>query len=442
MDKSIVLKYFEANRVYVDKKIKEGIEKNRKGEFELLFSDDGEKGVSVRQVGHKFRFGCNAFMIGGFESEDKEKVYRQKFEKLFNLAVVPFYWDSLEPQEGSLRFGVDSEYIYRRPAPDAVLNFCRQHGIEPKGHCLLWAFCNPQWLQKYGEKDKKRLVEKRFEEIAERYAREIPSFDVINESASTYAVGRKNLFEGYEEFALDMGAKYFPHSKKFLNETNDSVWNYAWARGGKYIPFYMQAEKLLNSGKKIDALGIQYHLFFKEEQMREEEILKSYLDPAVHFDVLETLGKLGLPMQISEVTVPSYFRSEEANAEIQAFITEELYRLWFSVENMEGVDYWNLVDGYATGAKRGTCGGENYYGGGLLDFDMNEKPAYRALDRLINGEWKTTAEGNGVKDSFRFRGFFGTYEIEVRRQGRTEKFNLDLSDSGRYAAGEKTAVRV
>ena len=74
MDKSIVLKYFEANRVYVDKKIKEGIEKNRKGEFELLFSDDGEKGVSVRQVGHKFRFGCNAFMIGGFESEDKEKV--------------------------------------------------------------------------------------------------------------------------------------------------------------------------------------------------------------------------------------------------------------------------------------------------------------------------------------------------------------------------------
>ena len=50
MDKSIVLKYFEANRVYVDKKIKEGIEKNRKGEFELLFSDDGEKGVSVRQV--------------------------------------------------------------------------------------------------------------------------------------------------------------------------------------------------------------------------------------------------------------------------------------------------------------------------------------------------------------------------------------------------------
>ena len=176
-------------------------------------------------------------------------------------------------------------------------------------------------------------------------------------------------------------------------------------------------------------------------QMREEEILKSYLDPAVHFDVLETLGKLGLPMQISEVTVPSYFRSEEANAEIQAFITEELYRLWFSVENMEGVDYWNLVDGYATGAKRGTCGGENYYGGGLLDFDMNEKPAYRALDRLINGEWKTTAGGNGVKDSFRFRGFFGTYEIEVRRQGRTEKFNLDLSDSGRYAAG-KTAVRV
>ena len=176
MDKDIVLKYFETNRDYADKKIKEGIEKNRKGDFELCFCDDEEKFVSVRQVGHKFKFGCNAFMIGGFECKQKEEIYRQKFKNLFNLAVVPFYWVSLEPREGALRFGADSEYIYRRPAPDVVLEFCRQYGIEPKWHCLLWAFCNPEWLQKYGEKDKKRLIEKRFEEIAARYAGAAPFF--------------------------------------------------------------------------------------------------------------------------------------------------------------------------------------------------------------------------------------------------------------------------
>ena len=37
MDKDIVLKYFETNRDYADKKIKEGIEKNRKGDFERLY---------------------------------------------------------------------------------------------------------------------------------------------------------------------------------------------------------------------------------------------------------------------------------------------------------------------------------------------------------------------------------------------------------------------
>lgn len=434
MERNALLKYFDENAAETEKKIEEGIEKNRKGDFELVFGDGEERSVALRQVGHAFKFGCNAFMIGGFRDEKKEKAYLEKFAALFNLAVVPLYWDALEPEEGRLRFGADSEYIYRRPAPDVVLEFCRQYGIEPKGHCLLWAFCNPQWLQKYGEKDKKRLVEKRFEEIAARYAEKIPSFDVVNESASTYAVGRKALFDDYEEFALDLGAKYFPRSRKFLNETNDSVWNYSWARGGKYVPFYMQAKKLLDSGKKIDALGIQYHLFFREERICDDEILKSYLHPLVHYDVLEALAGPGLPMQISEITLPSYFGRGEENERIQAELADRLYRLWFSVGGMEGIDYWNLADGYATGAEQGTGEGENYYGGGLLSYDLQEKPAYKALDRLINHTWKTCVSEKGVRARFSFRGFYGQYEAEVRSAKGTDTFTLALDEDGAYAA--------
>ena len=435
MDRNTILKYFDENRAYADKKIAEGTEKNRKGDFELVFADDAEKTVTLRQVGHTFKFGCNAFMLGCFESEEKEKKYIEKFVDLFNLAVVPFYWDGIEPREGTLRFGKDAEPVYRRPAPDTVLEFCKKYGIEPKGHCLLWAYGLPEWLQKYGEREKKRLTEKRFAEISARYAGQIPSFDIINESGSTYAVGKKRLFEDYEEFALDLGAKYFAGNVKFLNEASDYIWYYARPRGGKCIPFTMQAEKLLGMGKKIDALGMQYHLFFREQRLAEDEILNSYLDPVVLLDVLETLGKFGLPMQISEVTVPSYFGTGKENEEVQAEVIEELYRLWFSVAGMEGIDYWNLVDGYAAFARQGSAEGENYYGGGLMGYDLCEKPAYRVLDKLINHEWKTSAEGKNVRKSFSFRGFYGTYEAEVRTAEKTEKFTLELSHAGKYAVG-------
>ena len=135
---------------------KSGIEKYRKGNFTIRFTQEGNKRISVRQIRHKFLFGSTGFMLGCFESEEKEKKFKELFSSLFNLAVVPFYWDALEPEEGRLRFHKDSEQIYRRPAPDTVLEFCRDYGIEPKGHCLTWNWMTPDWLKKYSPKSLKK----------------------------------------------------------------------------------------------------------------------------------------------------------------------------------------------------------------------------------------------------------------------------------------------
>ena len=39
-------------------------------------------------------------MIESFEDSEKEKIYKEKFAKVFNQAVVPFYWSDLERNEG------------------------------------------------------------------------------------------------------------------------------------------------------------------------------------------------------------------------------------------------------------------------------------------------------------------------------------------------------
>ena len=58
---------------------------------------------------------------------------------------------------------------------------------------------------------------------------------------------------------------------------------------------------------------------------------------------------------------------------------------------MEAVIYWNLVDGYAAFAPQGDmkCG-ENIYYGGLMHFDMTEKPSYKMLKKLIHEDWHTS----------------------------------------------------
>ena len=51
---------------------------------------------------------------------------------------------------------------------------------------------------------------------------------------------------------------------------------------------------------------------------------------------------------------------------------------------MAGVTWWNLGDGTAVK-------GENEAKGGLMDEELKPKAAYRALDELINRQWKTHA---------------------------------------------------
>lgn len=417
MKREVLLQYFDKFADEVEQKTKEGIEKYRKGDFTISSNGAKIQQIKLTQKSHDFQFGCNAFMLESFETPEKEQVYKEKFAKIFNLAVVPFYWSDLEPEEGKLRFHKDSENIYRRPAPDIVLEFCKEYGMEPKGHCLLWNSHLPEWLGKYSVEGKKRLVEKRFQEIAEEYSDKIPSFDVINESASNYWFGAERLFEGYDEFALDMGAKYFKNNEKIVNETNLAIWQSF--QTGKYDPFNTQLKSFVEKGKQFDNIGIQYHMFATEETFDNRRYIQQYLNPQVHFAILERLNSYGKPMNISEITIPSMFESNPENEAIQAELLEKLYSLWFSIEHMKGIVWWNLVDGYAAYCPRNTNSGENRYGGGLLHYDMSEKPAYRILDKLVNQKWKTSVTLSAGQNTF--RGFYGKYTAEIRYENGENK---------------------
>ncbi len=476
----------------VQKEIDERIEKYRKANASIKIEDvDTSKSVSVKQVSHKFIFGAHIFNFNQLGKKEYNDTYKSLYGSLFNSATIAFYWKTFEMEFDKMRFETeywDTEEFWnnvkhpkamphwRRPSTDQVVEFCEQKGIRMHGHPLIWG--NRRWhcpeeqiFQKYADNDEKIRIrrnvlrssnevapylahtdtykkmplaefEKRFadiaqimkerseirvREIAKRYGDRIHSWDVVNESASDFMRGNlpskcKKITRSvygimepdYDFNAFMLAQKYLP--KKALLNINDY-------NTSKY--YLKQIDSLTKRGCEIDIVGAQMHLFnpkltlamsngdFSNPQLAKQT-------PTKIKEIMDNLSKAGKPIHLSEITVTAAGTSHKDRMK-QAVALRNLYRMWFSIEKMMGITMWNVVD---------DCGapGEPTMSG-LFTRDMQPKPAYHAINNLINKEWKTNiitkADNNG---NVAFRGFKGKYEISYTDKNGKQKtitYNLE-----------------
>lgn len=238
----------------------------------------------------------------------------------------------------------------------------------------------------------------------------------------------------YVADCFKLAEKYFQSNELCINERTSSCWTDAVRSSCAY---YAYTEAAMLKGARIDAIGMQYHIFNEKGS----EMYFKLLDLEGLWRHMELFAKLGKPLQITEVTIPSYSWVAE-DEELQADIIEHLYSLWFSHPSVEQIVYWNVVDGYAhlwsqdreaIRASQGNMGpgSENYYHGGLLRYDMTKKPAYERIDELLNERWHTeeclVTDEDGKID---FRGFFGDYELEITTNENIEKREIKLQKNG------------
>ena len=430
-DRRKVLDLFDEQEASWKQRVAEGIERYRKGDGRITVVDKEGKAVpnakiKVKQKNHEFRFGANIFMLDELETEEKNEKYKKYFAETFNMATLPFYWDTLEPERGKPRYAKDSPKVYRRPAPDLCVEFCEQNGIEPREHALAYDHLFPNWLKDYSVDEVKKELERRYAEISERYADKIRTIEVTNEMEWRQGVTSFYDEPNYIEWCFKLAEKYFPNNQLGINEHQGLAWKDRCRFTDKYYS-YIEANML--KGARIDAIGMQFHLFNRREN--EYENSREMLNPEClykHMDLYATFGK---PLQITEVTVPAYSPDAEDEA-VQAEILEKLYSIWFSHPSVEQIIYWNLVDGYAFRAEPGDMTvGENYYYGGLIRFDMTPKPAYFKLRELLYERWHTEEElvtdENGNAE---FRGFFGDYDVEIETVSGVKTKTVKLSKQG------------
>ena len=425
------------NNPQLQNRISEGIEKNRKGDFKLCLTDNQGRPlqnatVKVNQKSHAFKFGAHIFMLDEFEKAEDNAKFRKLFQEYFNLATVPFYWNTLEPTQDKPRYAADSPKIYRRPAPDLCMQYCEENGIDAKLHCLVYDKFIPAWLPKDDMAEMERFYEKRFQEISDRYAGKMVEFEVINETLRTHLWSTNSVIikkKDLNEWAFSLAKKYFPKDTLVINDVgmgadfaNTSIWS----------TYYLEIENALLKGVPIDKIGIQHHIFTgvkaKTQEAYDCSVKSDYLhlaDPEMNYKMLDSLSQLGLPLEITEVTIPTFGEGEEYE-ELQAELLKLLYSIWFSHPAVDTVVYWNQIDGYCFSDQSWN---ENNCRGGLFHHDLTPKKSALMLKKLITEQWHTETEVvTDPNGNCHFRGFYGEYELTFVVNGKTVVKIVDLSN--------------
>lgn len=396
--------------------IDQNIERYRKANA-ILKIDNVRTGtkVEIEQISHSFLFGGNIFLFGDLKDPLYNKKYEDIFGSLFNAATLPFYWKTLEPEQGKPRYETGSPYEYRRPPVDPVVDFCESKGINMNGHAIIYGmrrWGQPTWMPE----DRKTMeihFEKHVKELAGRYKDRIQRWDVVNESIDQANRGLMPDDYTYKTFSWAM--KYFPETVQF--NINDCDMH--WGPSRRYVEIIRD---LIDRGIRIDNIGVQMHIFNPAEATKIADG-EDILSPSKNYAVLDCLKDTERPVHISEVTISAPDDTEKGRL-IQAGIAKNLYRLWFSYPTVMGITWWNVVDG-------GAAPGEPSVSG-IFTKDMNPKPVFLVLDNLINHQWKTKITSETGKDgAISFRGFKGKYRVSWKdKTGKSIVKEFILEDDG------------
>jgi GH35 family endo-1,4-beta-xylanase len=373
--------------------------------------------IEISQIRHKFLFGSNAFKIVPLSNEelkngDKEKaeVLNKMIVDLFNFVTLPFYWGRFEPKKGM-------------PDTERLLNAAKwftDRGCTVKGHTLCWHTLCADWLMEMTNEEILKTQLDRIRREVRDFKGFIDIWDVVNEAVIMPIFDKYD--NGMTRVCKELGRiqtirKTFeaarmtdPKAKLILNDFDLS------------IAYEILIEGCIESGIKIDVLGLQSHMhqgFWGIEKT--QKILDRYsrFDLPIHFSEVTLLSGDLMPKDIVDLNdfqVKDWPSTPEGEAR-QAEETVSFYKTLFSHPKVEGITWWDPSDGCWLNAPAG-----------LIKKDNAPKPAYLELMKLIKGEWwvkpstiKTDSEGKIC-----FNGFLGDYSVKYG----DKKAVLNLNNPG------------
>ncbi|KAI4316566.1 hypothetical protein L6164_024538 [Bauhinia variegata] len=385
------LQIFPVDRHERFKHLRRQTDKIRKRDVILKFSGLDSSSylgtlVKVRQTQNDFPVGTCVNRTN-IDNED----FVDFFVKHFNWAVfgneLKWYWT--EAQQGNFNY----------KDADEMLALCQKNKIETRGHCIFWEVDGAvqQWVKSLNKNDLMTAVQNRLNGLLTRYKGKFKHYDVNNEMM------HGSFYQ--DRLGKDIRANMFKTAHQLDSSPTLFVNDYHVEDGcdtrscpEKYIQHILDLQE---QGAPVGGIGIQGHI-------------DSPVGPVVS-SALDKLGILGLPIWFTELDVSSI------NEYVRADDLEVMMREAFAHPAVEGIMLWGFWELFMSRDNSHLVNAEG---------DINEA-GKRYL--AVREEWLTRSHGHvDEQGQYNFRGFHGTYNVEVvtlSKKKISKTFVVDEGDS-------------
>lgn len=391
--------FFNSTDPFVQGTVIPNIEKNRKSDARIAFTDKDGKPlpgleVSVKQVEHAFLWGAvPPFERSLYSAPAIVKLWRDIYN--YGITEYVFKWANVEKVKGAYDFSV----------ADKVLETMRASGAQLEYHFLTGY--HPLWLETEPAAEKARLQKAFALATLERYKDRIRHYQVYNESHYPATGGpfrpieRAAVFFNKADFFRDVSTRY-PDLVFGINDC------FRWHL--KTLPSPAEAKTMYPGIKFVGQHGHNPHTY--------------WVTPKEIYDHYNPYTGSGVDIHIEEFgamegTIQGGGTGEwTEEKKIQYFISA--YATFFSHPAVGAFNQW----GIGPDTNRWTI---NY----LLDGAGNPKPSYAAIKSLVRDRLMTKAAGaTDAAGRYGYRGFRGTYELTVRKGALTGAARIQLGDAG------------
>jgi len=392
--------------------------------------------VQVSQTEHDFHFGGSLTQAWTLHKHPTFDKYLDRFAGLFNYGTLGFYWSWHERRNlGTWQL---AEHTQR------TLDWTKQQGMMVKGHPMMWHNCLPRFVDEEPDIQQiDRYIQQHVRMLATDYP-QVDQWDLYNEAPG---IRLKPVENGARRWMEAMGGAG-PITKRLVDTARQVqpegffMLNHFRHDDPEY---HAQIDYCLDHRVPFSAIGIQTHMHTQTEILSSQQM----------WQMLEKYAKYGKPIHLTEVTIlscepfkdwreqqqqeahieaarragqPQPIRASTPEGEqLQAEMVREFYTLAFSHPGVDAIVWWSVTD---RGAWRGTPAG-------LVDENMDPKPAYRVLDQLINHQWRTSTELKTEQNGcVSFRGFNGAYSVTIPHG------DGQLQGSFRIEQGQASPIRV
>lgn len=287
--------------------------------------------------------------------------FREVLSEQFNSlhAENEMKWAFIQPQEGVFDFD----------GPDRLVAFAEANDMEVKGHGLISACCNPDYLvEKVNDPVAFRAaMVKHFTTILKRYKGKMDRWDVVIEPLTTFGGEGlqhtdfyKALGPGYIAEAFRIAHRADPTAKLFINE------NLVEYYPEKRQELYDLVAGLVADRVPIHGVALQMH-----------ETLQAP-PPGVITEMVDFFQALGLEVSIAELDVHTY--DPVTQAQIYGDVVSEAL-----AAGITEISVWGFTDKHLytwlPGAKPL-----------IFDENYNAKPAYFAVRDALRAHVRNTAQ--------------------------------------------------